>query len=168
MNPGMKPAGGTLGILIPPSIGLIVYGVLVEESIGRLYLAGFIPGFMLAAVMMLMIILAAKIWPGIAPPEQLAGWRDRFVGLLGMIPVLLIISVVLGSIYLGLATPTEAAAFGVSGALALAVINNSGPAMTAWTSWSTTPEGHPRAGLLTPPKKSGNKPSTWLSYSSSE
>ena len=129
---GSLAAGGTLGILIPPSIGLIVYGVLVEESIGRLYLAGFIPGFMLAIVMMLMMIVVAKIWPQIAPPEQLVSWRLRFVGLLGMIPVLGIIFVVLGSIYLGLATPTEAAAFGVSGALALAVINNSGPAIFAW------------------------------------
>ena len=129
---GSLAAGGTLGILIPPSIGLIVYGVLVEESIGRLYLAGFIPGFMLAIVMMLMMIVVAKIWPQIAPPEQLVSWRLRFVGLLGMIPVFGIIFVVLGSIYLGLATPTEAAAFGVSGALALAVINNSGPAIFAW------------------------------------
>ncbi len=58
---GSLAAGGTLGILIPPSIGLIVYGVLVEESIGRLYLAGFIPGFMLAIVMMLMMIVVALV-----------------------------------------------------------------------------------------------------------
>ena len=75
-----------------------------------MYLAGFIPGFMLAIVMMLMMIVVAKIWPQIAPPEQLVSWRLRFVGLLGMIPVFGIIFVV----------------------LALAVINNSGPAIFAW------------------------------------
>ena len=126
---GSLAAGGTLGILIPPSIGLIVYGVLVEESIGRLYLAGFIPGIMLAGMMMLMIIGAAIVFPSIAPKEPSATWRLKFIGLIAMIPVALIIMVVLGSIYAGWATPTEAAAFGVSGALVLALINNSGPAV---------------------------------------
>jgi C4-dicarboxylate transporter DctM subunit len=129
---GSLAAGGTLGILIPPSIGLIVYGVLVEESIGRLYLAGFVPGFMLAGMMMLMIIGATLIFPSIAPKEPSTSWRLRFLGLFSMIPVAMIIMVVLGSIYLGWATPTEAAAFGVTGALVLALINNSGPPVTGW------------------------------------
>jgi len=122
---GSLAAGGTLGILIPPSISLIIYGVLVEESIGRLYLAGFFPGFLLAIVFMIMIAIVAKIWPGIAPPEQMASWRDRFSSLVGLTPVLLLIFIVLGSIYLGWATPTEAAVFGVSGALFLSVGGNS-------------------------------------------
>ena len=67
---GSLAAGGTLGILIPPSISLIIYGVLVEESIGRLYLAGFFPGFMLAGIFMIMIAIAAMIWPNIAPKES--------------------------------------------------------------------------------------------------
>lgn len=129
---GSLAAGGTLGILIPPSIGLIVYGVLVEESIGRLYLAGFIPGFLLAFMMMAMIVGAAILFPSIAPKEQNSSWRLRFSGLIQMIPIALIITVVLGSIYLGWATPTEAAAFGVTGALVLALVNNSGPAIFAW------------------------------------
>ena len=129
---GSLAAGGTLGILIPPSIGLIVYGVLVEESIGRLYLAGFIPGFLLAAMMMLMIIGTTLVFPSIAPKEPGVSWRLKFIGLLSMIPIAMIILVVLGSIYAGLATPTEAAAFGVSGALVLSLINNSGPAALGW------------------------------------
>ena len=129
---GSLAAGGTLGILIPPSIGLIVYGVLVQESIGRLYLAGFFPGFMLAAMMMLMIMGVALVFPSIAPKERMGSWRERIVGLLAMIPIGAIIFVVLGTIYLGIATPTEAAAFGVSGALFLALINNSGPAVVSW------------------------------------
>ena len=120
---GSLAAGGTLGILIPPSISLIIYGVLVEESIGRLYLAGFLPGFMLAGIFMLMIGISAMIFKGIAPKEEKvsvfdgAAWRERIVGSAAMIPVFLLIFVVLGSIYLGWATPSEAAAFGVSGAL---------------------------------------------------
>ena len=73
----------------------------MEESIGRLYLAGFFPGVMLAGVMMLMIIAAAKVWPSIAPSEQVETWTRRFMGLVGMIPVFGIIFVVLGGIYMG-------------------------------------------------------------------
>jgi TRAP-type C4-dicarboxylate transport system permease large subunit len=129
---GSLAAGGTLGILIPPSIGLIVYGVLVEESIGRLYLAGFVPGFMLAGMMMLMIIGAAIVFPSIAPKEPSTSWRLKFMGFFAMVPIALIIMVVLGSIYAGWATPTEAAAFGVSGALILAIVNNTGPSIMGW------------------------------------
>ena len=129
---GSLAAGGTLGILIPPSIGLIVYGVLVEESIGRLYLAGFVPGFLLAAMMMAMIVGAALVFPSIAPKEPSVSWRLKFIGLVSMVPIGIIIMVVLGSIYAGWATPTEAAAFGVSGALVLALINNTGPAVIGW------------------------------------
>ena len=129
---GSLAAGGTLGILIPPSIGLIIYGVLVEESIGRLYVAGFIPGFLLALMMMAMIVMVALIWPSIAPKEASFSLRDKFVGLIQIIPVGIIIMVVLGSIYAGWATPTEAAAFGVTGALVLALINNSGPSLIGW------------------------------------
>ena len=129
---GSLAAGGTLGILIPPSIGLIVYGVLVEESIGRLYLAGFIPGILLALMMIVMIIGVSLIFPSIAPKEPGSSWRLKLIGLFSMIPVIIIIMVVLGSIYAGLATPTEAAAFGVTGALILAMVNNSGPSITGW------------------------------------
>ncbi|MCH8892325.1 MAG: TRAP transporter large permease [Chloroflexi bacterium] len=144
---GSLAAGGTLGILIPPSIGLIVYGVLVEESIGRLYLAGFIPGFMLAAMMMAMIVGASIVFPSIAPKEPRVSWRLKFIGLISMIPIALIIMVVLGSIYAGWATPTEAAAFGVTGAFVLAVINNSGPAITGWVVQKFGGSG-PQTGLM--------------------
>ena len=181
---GSLAAGGTLGILIPPSIGLIIFGVLVEESIGRLYMGGFIPGFLLAFTMMLMMIVTSVIIPRTAPmdegvrrlyrawfnglgirrytAEQLAvlrqeqateaGIADPFersayrrgrstlsyaesisewgrmlfealIGMMSIVPVLAIIMMVLGSIYTGWATPTEAAALGVFGALIVAVAN---------------------------------------------
>jgi tripartite ATP-independent transporter DctM subunit len=116
---GSLAAGGTLGILIPPSISFIIYGVLVEESIGRLYMAGFIPGFLLAAVFMLIIGVMVKIWPRLAPRETAPPWRLRIIGLLALLPMIALMFIVLGTIYLGVATPTEAAAFGVVAALLL-------------------------------------------------
>ena len=123
---GSLAAGGTLGILIPPSIGLVLYGLIVGESIGRLFLAGFVPGVILAITFMLMIVIASKIWPGIAPKEEMVTWRLRFVGLVSLLPIGLLIFAVLGSIYFGFATPTEAAAAGVTGALFLTLAGNSG------------------------------------------
>ena len=120
---GSLAAGGTLDILIPPSISMIIYGVLAEESIGRLYLAGFIPGFLLAGLFMLIIAVAAKILPSVAPREAPPSWRTRFLGLLSLFPVIALMFIVLGTIYLGVATPTEAAAFGVVAAFLLAAMN---------------------------------------------
>jgi C4-dicarboxylate transporter, DctM subunit len=120
---GSLAAGGTLDILIPPSISMIIYGVLAEESIGRLYLAGFIPGFLLAGIFMFIIAVAAKIWPAVAPREVAPSWRLRFLGLLSLFPVILLMFIVLGTIYLGIATPTEAAAFGVVASFILAALN---------------------------------------------
>ena len=123
---GSLAAGGTLGILIPPSIGLVLYGLIVGESIGRLFLAGFVPGVILALTFMVMIAIAAKIWPRVAPREPSVSWRLRIVGLISLVPIGALIFAVLGSIYFGLSTPTEAAASGVTGALFLAVVGNSG------------------------------------------
>ncbi len=181
---GSLAAGGTLGILIPPSIGLIIYGVLVEESIGRLYMGGFLPGFLLAFTMIVMMVITSIIVPSTAPMEEevrrlyrawfhglrirryndeqfaelrreqaveagIADKHDRqdyrrgrsvlsygeavaewgrmlfeaLIGMMSIIPVLAIILLVLGSIYTGWATPTEAAALGVVGALIVAVAN---------------------------------------------
>jgi tripartite ATP-independent transporter DctM subunit len=119
---GSLAAGGTLGILIPPSISFILYGVLVEESIGRLYLAGFIPGFLLTGVFMALIALMAKIWPSTAPREVAPPWRVRLIGLLALTPIFVLMLIVLGTIYAGIATPTEAAAFGVVASFMLAAI----------------------------------------------
>jgi TRAP-type mannitol/chloroaromatic compound transport system permease large subunit len=127
---GTVCAVGTLGILIPPSILLVLYGLTVGESIGRLFLAGFIPGILLAGVFMLMIGIASVIWPAVAPRQTGArfwsweGWVERLLFTVLMVPVLALIFIVLGSIYFGWATPSEAAGFGVTGALALAIIYN--------------------------------------------
>jgi tripartite ATP-independent transporter DctM subunit len=118
---GSLAAGGTLGILIPPSINFIVYGVLMEVSIGKLYMAGFFPGVLLSLIFMAIIFVAALIWPQTAPREPAAPIGEQLRAAVGMIPTFALIFLVLGTIYLGVATPTEAAAFGVSGAFLLAV-----------------------------------------------
>ncbi len=117
---GTIAAGGTLGILIPPSINMIVYGVLTETSIPQLYLAGMLPGLVLAAVFMLQIIIACSIKPELGGKPIDSSWADRWRSLPDLIPPLIIFIVVIGSIYAGIATPTESAALGVIIAFVLA------------------------------------------------
>jgi C4-dicarboxylate transporter DctM subunit len=118
---GSLAAGGTLGILIPPSINFIVYGVLMEVSIGQLYMAGILPGLMLSGLFMAYIFVVGVLRPDIAPREAPPAPGMRLRALVDLVPTALLISLVLGAIYLGVATPTEAAAFGVIGAAALAL-----------------------------------------------
>jgi tripartite ATP-independent transporter DctM subunit len=119
---GSLAAGGTLGILIPPSLNMIIYGVMTDTSIGRLFIAGVVPGLLLAGFFMLIIAIMAIFKPGVAPfnPADVKPIRERLAALPALIPPFLVMLGVLGSIYLGLATPTEAAAVGVLVALALA------------------------------------------------
>jgi len=117
---GTIAAGGTLGILIPPSINFILYGLLTNTSVPRLYLAGFLPGFLLASLFMVIVLIAclADRRKGGTPIET--SWRLRFRALPTLLPPLGIFLVVVGSIYVGIATPTEAASLGVIAALILA------------------------------------------------
>ena len=117
---GSLAAGGTLGILIPPSINLVIYGVLTNTSVPKLYLAGIIPGLGMAALFMLAIAAACMVKPKWGGQKIQATWSERFASLVHLIPPLGIFLLVVGSIYAGLATPTEAAALGVVGALILA------------------------------------------------
>ncbi|GAB2889337.1 TRAP transporter large permease [Paralcaligenes ginsengisoli] len=117
---GSLAAGGTLGILIPPSINLVIYGVLTNTSVPKLYLAGIIPGLGMAALFMLAIAAACIVKPKWGGQKIQATWSERFASLIHLIPPLGIFLLVVGSIYAGLATPTEAAALGVVGALILA------------------------------------------------
>lgn len=117
---GSLAAGGTLGILIPPSINLIIYGVLTNSSVPKLYLAGIIPGLAMAMLFMLAIVLACLIKPQWAGKKITTTWAKRLVSLVHLVPPLAIFMLVVGSIYAGIATPTEAAALGVVGALILA------------------------------------------------
>lgn len=117
---GSLAAGGTLGILLPPSINLIIYGVLTNTSVPRLYLAGILPGLIAAMLFMLIIAIACTIKPEWGGKRISASWSERLTGLVHVLPPLFIFLLVVGSIYAGIATPTEAAALGVVGALILA------------------------------------------------
>jgi len=120
---GSIAAGGTLGILIPPSINLVIYGVLTNSSVPKLYLAGIIPGLMLAGLFMLVVIVACTVKPAWGGQPVRATWGERLRSLQHLLPPLGIFFLVVGSIYAGLATPTEAAALGVVGALVLAAFS---------------------------------------------
>jgi tripartite ATP-independent transporter DctM subunit len=117
---GTLAAGGTLGILIPPSINMIIYAVLTDTSIPKLYLAGIIPGLGLAGLFMVIVAIACTVRPEWGGKRIRASWGERLGSLPHLVPPLLIFLVVVGSIYAGLATPTEAASLGVVAALGLA------------------------------------------------
>jgi tripartite ATP-independent transporter DctM subunit len=116
---GTLAAGGTLGLLIPPSLSLLIYGALTDTSIGRLFLAGVLPGLMMAALFMAWILVAALRNPAIAPEEKRVALGEALRGLVGVLPLIGLIIAVLGSLFAGLATPTEAAGVGVAAALLL-------------------------------------------------
>ena len=117
---GTLAGSGTLGLLIPPSIILIVYGVATEESIARLFIAGVFPGIMLMALFMGYVIAWALLNPHRMPAREAdVSWRERIFALKRLLPVILLITGVVASIYLGIASPTDAAAVGVLLALAL-------------------------------------------------
>ncbi|MER1968795.1 TRAP transporter large permease [Castellaniella sp. GW247-6E4] len=118
---GSIAAGGTLGILIPPSINLVIYGVLTNTSVPKLYLAGIVPGLALAGLFMVAIAIACIARPHWGGQRVHAPWGARIRSLVQLVPPIGIFLLVVGSIYAGIATPTEAAALGVVGALILAL-----------------------------------------------
>ena len=120
---GAIAAGGTLGIMIPPSINLIIYGFLTETSIPRLFLAGLVPGLLLAVGFMVLTAILCKLYPSLGGPSRSASWGERISGLRHLVPLILLFAVVIGSIYAGWATPTESAAIGVAMAMGIAVAN---------------------------------------------
>jgi C4-dicarboxylate transporter, DctM subunit len=120
---GSIAAGGTLGILIPPSINLILYGWLTNTSVPALYMAGFVPGLLLALVFSAAILALCLFRPDWGGTRVKTDWGGRIRSLPDLLPPLSIFVVVIGSIYAGIATPTESAALGVIAALALAAAN---------------------------------------------
>jgi len=121
---GSLAAGGTLGILIPPSLIFILYGASIGESVGRLFIAGVIPGIILSAFFVLYIGIRTLIDPSLVPrKESHATWAERLKSLGSLLPIFFLMFVIFGGIYFGIATPTEAAALGVAGALLVARAN---------------------------------------------
>jgi len=131
---GVVAAGGTLGIMIPPSISLVIYGIITENSIAKLFMAGVLPGLLLSGLLCLFIFLRVKLRPDLirqsgsgsvaSPTSPTSRKRSGPIhDLLLIIPPLILIGIVLGSLYTGITTPTEAAGFGAIGALILVILS---------------------------------------------
>ncbi len=116
-------AGGTLGILIPPSVVLVIYAILTEQNIAKLFLAAFIPGVLAAIGYVIAISVYVRLYPDAAGTRPAVPWRDRFAALVRVWPVLLVFGLVVGGIYLGWFTPTEGAAVGALGTGVIAFAN---------------------------------------------
>jgi tripartite ATP-independent transporter DctM subunit len=119
---GSLAAGGTLGILIPPSISMIIIGAMTEQSIAKLFIAGVFPGIMLVGLFMSYIVVRVIIQPQLAPRFETIPLKRRALNIIRMWPVMVIMLFVLGGIYLGVTTPTEAAAVGAFMAMVFALI----------------------------------------------
>jgi len=123
---GCISAGGAIGVLIPPSISMVIYGLVAQVSVGKLFAAGIIPGIILGSLFIIYILVRCALQPDIGPglpPEERADWHEKFVSLRGTIYPVILILLVLGTIFGGIATPTEGAAMGAFGSVICAAIN---------------------------------------------
>ncbi|MFO7855914.1 MAG: TRAP transporter large permease [Paracoccaceae bacterium] len=118
---GVVAAGGTLASLIPPSAILVIYAIIVEESVGALLLAGFLPGAFSAVVYALIIVIWARINPELGPPVGGFTWGERLRALPGLLPIISVIAIIISAVYAGWATPTEAGALGAFVVLVVAL-----------------------------------------------
>ena len=114
-------AAGSLAILIPPSTILIIYGIMTEESIGKLFAAGILPGLLLTTLFAITIYILCRFKPALAPPGAKATWKERLVSLSGVIEMLLLFALVMGGLFVGWFSPTEAGGAGAAGALIIAL-----------------------------------------------
>ena len=112
---GSIAAGGSIGILIPPSVILIIYGIITEQSIGKLFLAGFIPGLLEAVFYIIAIMIITRMNPALGPPGPRSTMNERILSLFKVWEVIVLFVVVIGGIYIGVFTPTEAAGVGAFG-----------------------------------------------------
>ncbi|GAB0152622.1 TRAP transporter large permease [Marinobacterium sp. BA1] len=120
---GAIAAGGSLGILIPPSVILVVYGLMTETDIGKLFIAGLIPGIIGILLYMVAVIVTVRLKPESGPAGARSSWKERLISLKGVWGINLIFIIVMGGIYAGIFTPTEAAGIGASGAFLIAMFS---------------------------------------------
>jgi tripartite ATP-independent transporter DctM subunit len=123
LSTGSLAAGGTLGILIPPSVILIIYSILTEQNIAKMFLAAFIPGLLAAIGYILAIAVFVRIFPDSGPQKALVDWKTRLTLFKDIWQVVLIFLLVIGGIYLGWFTPTEGAAVGAAGTGLMAILS---------------------------------------------
>jgi len=119
---GVIAAGGTLGAMLPPSTVLAVYGIITEQDIGKLFIAGIIPGLLAASMDMLTVVVIGWLRPDFLPVAPRHSWKERLVGLRDIWAMLLLFIFVIGGLYGGLFTPTEAGGVGATGALIIGIV----------------------------------------------
>lgn len=122
LGSGAVAAGGSLGMLIPPSVVFIVYAIMTEQSVGKLFIAGILPGILIALLFCLTIYLSCKRRPGLGPAGPPTGWKEKVRSLNGVAETVILFVLVMGGMFMGFFTPTEAAAVGAAGSIILAVI----------------------------------------------
>ncbi len=131
----------TIGVMIPPSLAFIVYGMITEVSIGKLFMAGILPGILFAFILVGLITIRAKLNPDLAPRGEVSNWNERLSSSARVWPIVVLMLLVLGGIYSGAVTPNEAAGIGVFGALVIS-------ALARRLTWSTLWQSIERALLL--------------------
>lgn len=119
---GVVAVGGSLGILVPPSVIFIIFGVMTEQSIGKLFMAGIIPGLLLSLLFAIAVVIWVRLKPEIAPRGPKMGLREKIASLSGLGETILLFLLVMGGLFFGIFTPTEAGAVGAFGTLVIAVI----------------------------------------------
>ncbi len=119
---GSVASGGGIGMIMPPSVVLIIYGILTEQSIGALFVAGIFPALLVTFLFILCIYIRCRISPEQGPPGERFSWPEKLKALLGLGETLMIFTLVIGGIFIGLFTPTEAAAIGAFGMLVIAIV----------------------------------------------
>ena len=118
---GAVAAGGSLGMLIPPSVVFIVYAIMTEQSVGKLFIAGIVPGLLIATLFCLTIYLNCRLHPHLGPAGPSLSWSKKFASLSGVAETLILFVLVMGGMFMGYFTPTEAAAIGAAGSLIIAL-----------------------------------------------
>lgn len=119
---GVVAAGGSLGILVPPSVIFIIYGIMTEQSIGKLFMAGVLPGILLTFLFILAIVVWTRMKPQLAPRGPKSSFKDKMASLSGLVETILLFILVMGGLFGGVFTPTEAGAVGAFGTLIIAVV----------------------------------------------
>ncbi len=122
LGAGAVAAGGSLGMLIPPSVVFIVYAIMTEQSVGKLFLAGIVPGILISILFCLVIYIACVRRPELGPVGKATTWNEKWKALSGIIETLILFIVVIGGMFLGFFTPTEAAAVGAAGSIVIALV----------------------------------------------
>lgn len=132
LSTGVVAAGGTLGILIPPSTGFVIYAILTQQSIGRLFMAGVLPGILLLTLFILTVMLLCWIWPEMGPKGPATTMAEKGRAFLGAVPILSVVLVTIGGIYGGIFSPTEAAGVGAALVILIGALSRSLTLASFW------------------------------------